>query len=153
MTGLLLTVQRAMASQFSDLREHLSPASLRVIEQLGFKHTTPVQAAVIPLFCGNKDVAVDAATGSGKTLAFVLPIVERLRRLEEPLHKHQANMRVVFSSLLARTCARVHEWVCAYACVCGCEQTHMCVCTHVCALGCVCVFMRALPIVHICATI
>lgn len=47
------------------------------------------QEATIPLFCGNKDVAVDACTGSGKTLAFVLPSVERLRRLEQPLKKHQ----------------------------------------------------------------
>lgn len=48
------------------------------------------QEATIPLFCGNKDVAVDACTGSGKTLAFLLPVVERLRRLEQPLKKNQA---------------------------------------------------------------
>ena len=36
---------------------------------------------MIPLFCSNKDVAVDAATGSGKTLAFIVPIVERLLKL------------------------------------------------------------------------
>lgn len=59
-------------------------------------HTSPIlpvvfslQEATVPLFAGNKDVAVDAQTGSGKTLAFVLPVVERLRRLEEPLKKHQ----------------------------------------------------------------
>mmetsp|Transcript_28156 Transcript_28156/g.76011 ORF Transcript_28156/g.76011 Transcript_28156/m.76011 type:complete len:725 (+) Transcript_28156:79-2253(+) len=80
--------------QFKDLTE-LSPATLQVVESLGFKETTPVQAAVIPLFCGNKDVAVDAATGSGKTLAFVLPIVERLRRLEEPMRKHQVGAIIV----------------------------------------------------------
>jgi ATP-dependent RNA helicase DDX55/SPB4 len=73
---------------FKDL-EGLSPQSLSVLAGLGFQETTPVQAAVIPLFCGNKDVAVDAATGSGKTLAFVLPVVERLRRLEDPMCKHQ----------------------------------------------------------------
>jgi hypothetical protein len=37
-----------------------------------------------------QDVAVDASTGSGKTLAFLVPVVERLRRLEEPLRRHQA---------------------------------------------------------------
>lgn len=36
-----------------------------------------------------QDVAVDACTGSGKTLAFVIPVVEKLRRLEEKLRKHQ----------------------------------------------------------------
>ena len=54
-------------------------------------HSQPlcVQDAVIPLFAGNKDVAVDACTGSGKTLAFLLPVVERLRRLKEPLRRNQ----------------------------------------------------------------
>jgi len=76
---------------FTDLNE-LSPATLKVLEEQGLTVTTPVQAAVIPLFCGNKDVAVDAATGSGKTLAFILPIVERLRRLEDPMRKHQVQI-------------------------------------------------------------
>lgn len=52
-----------------------------------------LQEATIPLFCGNKDVAVDACTGSGKTLAFVLPVVDRLRRLEAPLRINQAGRR------------------------------------------------------------
>lgn len=67
----------------------LSPQTLQVISGLGFDTATPVQNAVIPLFCGNKDVAVDACTGSGKTLAFLVPIIEKLRRLEEPLRRHQ----------------------------------------------------------------
>lgn len=60
----------------------LSNETLGVLQALQFQRTTPVQNAVIPLFCSNKDVAVDAATGSGKTLAFLVPIVERLRKLE-----------------------------------------------------------------------
>ena len=46
----------------------------------GFKTCTPVQAATIPLFLTNKDVAVQACTGSGKTLAFVVPTLEILLR-------------------------------------------------------------------------
>lgn len=72
----------------------VSPEALAVLHSLGFHHATPVQAAVIPLFSGHKDVAVDAATGSGKTLAFVLPLVEKLRALDEPLQPQQ----VLFSS-------------------------------------------------------
>jgi ATP-dependent RNA helicase DDX55/SPB4 len=67
----------------------VSPQALAVLQGLGFHHATPVQAAVIPLFSGHKDVAVDAATGSGKTLAFVLPLVEKLRALDEPLQPQQ----------------------------------------------------------------
>ena len=75
--------------QFSEV-EGISPATLAVLSELGFHTATPVQEATIPLFCGHKDVAVDACTGSGKTLAFVIPVVEKLRKLEEPLKPNQA---------------------------------------------------------------
>lgn len=67
----------------------ISHETLDVLASQGFVSATPVQAATIPLFAGNKDVSVDAATGSGKTLAFVIPMVEKLRRLEERLKKFQ----------------------------------------------------------------
>ena len=63
---------------FSDL-DCISPQVVSVLHAQSFVRATPVQEAVLPLFCSHKDVAVDAATGSGKTLAFILPIVERLR--------------------------------------------------------------------------
>ena len=31
---------------------------------------------------------IKAVTGSGKTLAFLIPVIERLLRLEEPVRKH-----------------------------------------------------------------
>ena len=79
---------------FTDFPE-LSSDTLAVLSRLGFIHATPVQEAVIPLFCGYKDVAVDACTGSGKTLAFVLPIIEKLRRLDEKLLKHQVGAIII----------------------------------------------------------
>lgn len=42
---------------------------------------TPVQAATLPLFLTNKDVAVNACTGSGKTIAFVIPLIEMIRKV------------------------------------------------------------------------
>ncbi|KAM9841026.1 ATP-dependent RNA helicase DDX55 isoform 2-T2 [Aulostomus maculatus] len=56
---------------------------------------TPVQAACIPLFMGNKDVAAEAVTGSGKTLAFVIPVIELLLRREEKLKKMQVGALVI----------------------------------------------------------
>lgn len=56
---------------------------------------TPVQASVIPLFCGNKDVVVEAVTGSGKTLAFLIPIIERILRLEENIKPGQTNAVII----------------------------------------------------------
>ena len=79
----------------------ISDLSLEVLEGLGFQRATPVQAATIPLLSGNKDVAVDACTGSGKTLAFVIPVVEKLRKLEQKLKPHQARP-IVCNSF--RTC-------------------------------------------------
>ena len=76
-------------STFADL-DCLSAAVVSCLTRLGFTHATPVQQATLPLFCGHKDVAVEACTGSGKTLAFVVPVVEKLRGLSSPLAQHQA---------------------------------------------------------------
>ncbi|XP_057483410.1 DEAD-box ATP-dependent RNA helicase 18-like [Actinidia eriantha] len=76
-------------TRFSDLKPPLSEPILEALTQSGFEFCTPVQAATIPLLCGFKDVAVDAATGSGKTLAFVVPLVEILRRSSTPPKPHQ----------------------------------------------------------------
>lgn len=87
----------------------ISKATLEVLDAQGFVAVTPVQEATIPLLCGNKDVAVDAATGSGKTLAFLIPIIEKLRRLEEPLKRHQASDAYARSGRRRRRLCRAHR--------------------------------------------
>ena len=79
---------------WSELSVTLCPSSLRVLSDLGFARATPVQAAVVPLLCTNKDVAVEACTGSGKTLAFVLPLIEILLKAHAsaPLKKHDVRL-------------------------------------------------------------
>lgn len=61
----------------------LSGPILHVIEQIGFVHPTPIQAAIIPTSLTGRDVIGLAQTGSGKTAAFVLPMAERLIHTEE----------------------------------------------------------------------
>lgn len=56
----------------------LSDAIVGVIEKIGFRHPTPIQAAVIPPALAGRDLIGLAQTGSGKTAAFALPIAERL---------------------------------------------------------------------------
>lgn len=68
---------------------------LDAIAAMGFERMTPVQASCIPLFSQNKDVVVEAVTGSGKTLAFLIPVVEKLLRLEEPIKKHHVGAIIV----------------------------------------------------------
>lgn len=73
--------QRAITGTcFADLKPPLSDDTIKAALDSGFEFCTPVQVATIPLLCGYKDVAVDAATGSGKTLAFLVPLVEIIRR-------------------------------------------------------------------------
>jgi ATP-dependent RNA helicase RhlE len=57
----------------------LSPEILQSIRDVGFEHTTPIQAAVIPKALEGRDLIALAMTGSGKTAAFVIPLAERLR--------------------------------------------------------------------------
>ncbi|KAL2157769.1 hypothetical protein VTH06DRAFT_5037 [Thermothelomyces fergusii] len=61
---------------------------LDYLSSMGYEQPTPVQKSCLEIFRGNKDVVVEAVTGSGKTLAFLIPVVERLLRSEEPAKKH-----------------------------------------------------------------
>ena len=84
---------------FDDL-DCLSDFSKLALRQRGFTQATPVQAACLPLLCGNSDVSADAPTGSGKTLAFVLPLIERLARRGRgdegcPLQRHELGALVL----------------------------------------------------------
>ncbi len=83
-------------NRFSDIRPSLSTATLEAISSnFGFEHPTPVQAAAIPLFLGNKDVLVEAVTGSGKTLAFGIPILEILHSKFQNNKKHNVGAVVI----------------------------------------------------------
>lgn len=50
-----------------------------MVDELGFKELTPIQAETIPLLLEGRDVIGQSQTGSGKTAAFGLPILQRLR--------------------------------------------------------------------------
>ncbi|KAI0142559.1 ATP-dependent rRNA helicase spb4 [Hypoxylon sp. NC0597] len=69
---------------------------LDAVSSMGFARATPVQASVWPLFGGgNKDVVVEAVTGSGKTLSFLLPLVHKILRQDEPTKRHHVAAIVV----------------------------------------------------------
>lgn len=80
---------RASSSRaWEALTPPLSEWILEAMSTMGFSTMTPVQASTIPLFMGYKDVVVEAVTGSGKTLAFLIPVVEKLLRVEAHTPKH-----------------------------------------------------------------
>ncbi|KAK4453043.1 hypothetical protein QBC34DRAFT_292397 [Podospora aff. communis PSN243] len=68
---------------------------LDYMSSMGFAHPTPVQKSCLEIFRGNKDVVVEAVTGSGKTLAFLVPVVERLLRGDEPAKRHHVQGIIV----------------------------------------------------------
>ncbi|RYP80669.1 hypothetical protein DL769_002351 [Monosporascus sp. CRB-8-3] len=73
---------------WSALTPPLADFILEAVSAMGFAKPTPVQAHVIPLFNGNKDVVVEAVTGSGKTLAYAIPVIQRILRLDEPTKRN-----------------------------------------------------------------
>ena len=58
---------------------NLSPEMLKLIEDIGYKAPSEVQAKTIPLALKGLDVLVSSQTGSGKTASFVIPTVERFK--------------------------------------------------------------------------
>ena len=67
------TVERTV---FADLG--LSPELLRGIEEMGYKHPTPIQEQAIPVVLMGRDVLGVAQTGTGKTASFTLPMLDIL---------------------------------------------------------------------------
>ncbi|MCJ1414397.1 ATP-dependent rRNA helicase spb4 [Xylographa parallela] len=84
-----------MSRAWEALTPPLAEWIIDAVSSMGFKRMTPVQTSTIPLFMGHKDVVVEAVTGSGKTLAFLIPVVERLLRLDEPIKKHHVGAIIV----------------------------------------------------------
>ena len=52
----------------------------RAIDEMGYRHPTPVQHAVFEPAAEGRSLVVQARTGTGKTAAFGMPIVDRLVR-------------------------------------------------------------------------
>ena len=90
--GYSSTGHTASPRSWEALTPPLAEWILDAVSSMGFREMTQVQASVIPLFNGskggNKDVVVEAVTGSGKTLAYLIPVIERLLRLDERTKKH-----------------------------------------------------------------
>jgi superfamily II DNA/RNA helicase len=56
----------------------LSEAVLRAIEDMGYRHPTPIQEQAIPVVLMGRDVLGAAQTGTGKTAGFTLPMLDIL---------------------------------------------------------------------------
>jgi ATP-dependent RNA helicase DeaD len=72
----------AAAGSFHSLA--LMPEVMAALDRVGYRHPTPVQAAVIPEALAGRDVIGQAQTGTGKTAAFLLPFLNSWREDEGP---------------------------------------------------------------------
>src|SRR5262245_19217752 len=61
----------------------LSAEVRRAVDELGYVHPTPVQAAVFAPASRGRDLVVQARTGTGKTAAFGLPLVDAVVRRKD----------------------------------------------------------------------
>ncbi len=57
---------------------NLSPSVFSVLESVGYKTPTPIQAMTIPHLVKGNDVLGQARTGTGKTAAFALPLLSKI---------------------------------------------------------------------------
>jgi superfamily II DNA/RNA helicase len=70
-----------MPTTFTDLG--LLPSLQASLAEARLVTLTEIQARALPALLGGRSVVGIAETGSGKTLTYVLPILERLKRLED----------------------------------------------------------------------
>ena len=69
-------VIEAPRTTFADLG--LSESVLRAVEDMGYRHPTPIQEQAIPFVLMGRDVMGTAQTGTGKTAGFTLPLLDIL---------------------------------------------------------------------------
>lgn len=69
-------------TSFASLADHVSEATLKGVEEMGFTHMTAIQAKTIPHLLEGRDLVGAAKTGSGKTLSFLIPAVELINKLK-----------------------------------------------------------------------
>jgi ATP-dependent RNA helicase DeaD len=91
MRGSEVTLDVKTEATFKSLG--LQQETLQRLQEIGYEHPSPIQAAFIPKASTGRDCIGQARTGTGKTAAFMLPTLERI----------DADRRVVQVIVLAPT--------------------------------------------------
>ena len=95
-------------STFTELK--ISAEICELLKRQGIITPTPVQEKVIPQARAGKDLIVQSKTGTGKTLAFLLPTIERLKKIsvtQELIIAPTRELATQISKVAAEICAKV----------------------------------------------
>src|SRR5690625_2063357 len=82
----------------------LNTTIVQIINQLQFKHPTPIQKQVIPAVLDGQRVIGQSQTGSGKTHAFLLPLFHQL-------DADKREVQIVITSPTRELAFQLHEEV------------------------------------------
>ena len=94
-------------TRFSSLP--LDERLLRGVEEAGFTHCTPIQAASLPLALTGRDIAGQAQTGTGKTAAFLLALFNHLLKTEDTRSGERAQPRALVLAPTRELAIQIHK--------------------------------------------
>ena len=102
-----MTASHLSSLSFGELK--LAEPVARGVEETGFSHCTPIQAATLPIALGGKDVAGQAQTGTGKTAAFLLAAFDHLLRIPAPTGRRSNDPRMVVLAPTRELAIQIHR--------------------------------------------
>jgi len=102
-----MTGSHLSSLSFGELK--LAEPVARGVEETGFSHCTPIQAATLPIALGGKDVAGQAQTGTGKTAAFLLAAFDHLLRIPAPTGRRSNDPRMVVLAPTRELAIQIHR--------------------------------------------
>src|SRR5690625_1903378 len=85
----------------------LAPALLRGLDEAGYTHCTPIQAATLPNALANHDIAGQAQTGTGKTAAFLVATLNYL--LKNPVEEGREGPWAIMLAPTRELALQIHK--------------------------------------------
>jgi len=82
---------------------------LQALDQAGYKEPTEIQAKVIPILLGGRDILASSQTGTGKTAAYTIPLIQRLATSEPEISSKRRTLRGLILSPTRELAAQIGD--------------------------------------------
>ncbi|HEY0635224.1 MAG TPA: ATP-dependent RNA helicase RhlB [Gammaproteobacteria bacterium] len=102
-----MTTEHLSSTLFSSF--NLPMPLMQGIEETGFSHCTPIQAATLPLALAGRDVAGQAQTGTGKTAAFLIALYNSLLTEPAPENRRINQPRALVLAPTRELAVQIHK--------------------------------------------